>query len=435
MAARTQNKLTDLAVRKAKEPGWYGDGGGLWLRVESATAKRWVFIFAFPPKKRIEMGLGAVTEVGLGEARSLRDAAKALLREGKNPVEERRLERERAAAEAAAAAPLTFAQWAEQIAPDIAPKPPKTRKVWLKMMTTHCGPMAHKPPAEVTTDDVLRAIKPYWTSRPETADKMRRRIEHVLDAAKAKGLIQDPWLNPARWRGHLSLLLEKRTRKANHYPALPYDEMPEFMARLRPLAMERVSAAAVEFTILTLVRNVEARGARRGEFDLTAAVWTIPAERMKGKEGQLRREHVVPLSPPAVDLVRRVFAHIPDHPEALLFPTPSPSARALRSAGPGGVLLSENALQNVIRDMGLQGRASVHGFRSTFKDWATDCTNFPDELSEEALAHLVGDKTRRAYRRGDALLKRRKLMEAWAGYLARPAAAGDNVRPLSRVGG
>jgi integrase len=430
MPPRTQNKLTDLQVRKAKAAGWYGDGGGLYLRIDSAGAKRWIFVFQWQAK-RAEMGLGSVAEVGLGEARDARDEAKKVLRSGKNPIEERRLERERTLA-AAEVKVLTFAEWATEIAPAIAPRSKKVRKTWLSQMTKHVGRLAAKPPAQVTTDDVLASLKPYWVSRPETADKLRRRIESVLDAAKAKGHIPDPtWQNPARWRGHLDKLLERRARKVKHFAALPYKDAPAFMVRLRQ--MERMAAAALEFTILTVVRNQEGRAARRGELDREGMVWIIPAERMKGVL-EAKREHRVPLNDAMLAVLDRVWPDgWPEDPAALMFPSSMKLKRP--KDAPNGWIMSENTLQKVVNDLGLKGVATVHGFRSTFKDWATDCTTFANEVSEEALAHLVGDDTERAYRRTDRLAKRRKLMEAWAGYLARGRASGDNVTELRRVGG
>lgn len=414
MGARTRDRLTDRVIRQTKEPGWYADGAGLYLRIESTGAKRWVFVFQWN-KKRAEMGLGSIQDRSLADARDERDAARKLVAAGKNPIDERKRERERALAEAKADQPKTFGEWAEEIAPSIGPHAEKARKAWVSMMKVKVGALANKAPAEVTTEDVLRSIKPYWTSRPETGKRMRQRIERVLDAAKAQGLILDPWQNPARLRGHLENLLSKRVTAVQHRTALPFDDCPAFMVRLA--AEERIAARALEFTILTAVRNLESRGALKKEFDLGQNIWTVPAERMKGPEGT-KREHRVALSAAAVALVKRMgFDDL--GPDDLIFPSPT------------GRQFSENALQNVINDMGLKGRATVHGFRSSFRDWAGETTNFQRETIEAALSHRVGDDTERAYRRGDALLKRQKLMEAWAGFLARKV--GSNVRPLSRT--
>lgn len=418
MAARTLNKLTDLVVRRAKAPGWYGDGGGLYLRITGDGSRRWVFVFQWN-KERAEMGLGSVADVSLPEARGERDRVRKLVKAGVNPIEERRqAEAMRATEEARRGARQTFGEWAEAIAPQIGPEAAKARKAWVSMMTEKVGPLASVPPADVTTEHVLKAIGPYWLSRPESGRRMRQRIEKVLDAARSKGLIPEPtWQNPARLKGHLENLLPRRAKVVKHRKALPYEGAPAFMRDLRKV--DRLSARALEFVILGAVRNIEGRGARVGEIDRKERLWTIPAERMKGPK-ELRVSHRVPLTDRMLAILDEVVP--PDaKPTDLIFPCP-----AARSG-----MYSENALQNVLNDMGLKGKATVHGFRSTFKDWAADRTNFANEISEAALAHKIEDDTERAYRRGDALLKRRKLMEAWAGYLAQPPRE-DNVRPLSR---
>lgn len=417
MAPRTINRLTDLTIRKAKAAGWYADGGGLYLRVESATAKKWVFVFQWR-KKRAEMGLGALQDVSLGEARDARDAARKLVAAGKNPVEERRREREEQAARAAAeTARKTFGEWAEEIAPAVGPKAEKARKAWVNMMQVKVGALAQMVPEDIRTDHVLESLKPYWLSRPESGKRMRQRIERVLDAAKSKGLIAEPWNNPARLRGHLENLLPRRSTAVRHRLALPYAEAPAFMSELREI--DRVVARCLEFCVLTAVRNIEVRGARKREIDRKNKLWIIPAARMKGPE-ELRREHRVPLTPAMERVLDQVWDVTPDDPDAFIFPSPKGKGR----------MFSENALQDLVEEMGLKGRATVHGFRSCFRDWAGDCTNFQRETIEQALAHKIEDDTERAYRRSDALLKRRKLMEAWSSYLARPAAS--NVRPMAR---
>lgn len=394
MAARTLNRLTGPAIKAASRPGLYADGGGLYLRVD-ATSKRWVFIFQWRGR-RSEMGLGSIADVSLAEARVEREAARKLVLAGVNPIEQRRLKRL-----TVDVAQQTFGEWAEEIAPAIGPKATKARKAWVAMMRVKVGDLAKMAPDQIQTEHVLRALKPYWESRPESGKRMRQRIERVLDAAKAKGLIADPWSNPARLRGHLENLLAKRSTAVKHHAALPFDQVSDFVGQLRGL--DRMPARALEFTILTCVRNGEARGARWREIDRQAKVWTIPAERMKGEAGK-KREHRVPLSAAALALLDLMG---PGEPDALIFPHPR-----------SGKVLSENALQGVVNDMGFKGVATVHGFRSTFRDWAGEMTNFQRETIEAALAHRMGDDTEKAYRRGDALLKRRKLMEAWAGYIA-----------------
>lgn len=411
MAARTLNRLTDLIIRRAKEPGWYADGGGLYLRIYPDGSKRWVFVFQWQGK-RAEMSLGPLADCSLAQARDERDSARKLVREGVNPIEDRKVRR--AAQEAAEAPAYTFAAWAREIAPVVAPRAAKAHAAWLRMMTEWVA-LKDKPLPAITTEDVLASLKPYWTSRPETGRRMRMRVEAVLDAAKAKGLIPDPWQNPARWKGHLQHLLEKRATAVKHHKAMPYQDAPAFMADLAQ--RETMAAYALRFTILTVGRTSEVVFARRREIDRAEKVWVVPAERMK-----MKREHRVPLSDAALAVVD--LATPPDGAgsDDWLFPS------LFRKGKP----LSTAAMDRVLDEMGLAGQATVHGFRSAFRDWAGDCTNFERDVIEAALAHLVGDETERAYRRGDALLKRRKLMEAWAGYLARGAAS--NVRPFSRGG-
>lgn len=407
MAARAINKLTDLQLRKAKAAGWYGDGGGLYLRIDATGAKRWVFVFRWQGR-RAEMGLGSLADVPLAEARTLRDANRKLVRDNLNPIDARRAER---AARSAETVPMTFGTWAAEIAPVIAPAAPKARAAWLRMMTEWVS-LKDRPLAEIATEHVLAALKPYWKTRPETGRRMRMRIEAVLDAAKAKGLIPDPWANPARWRGHLQHLLEKHQAEVRHHAALPYGEMADFFGRL--LERDTMAAHALTFTILTAARTSETIYATWAEIDEDAKLWTVPKERMKAG-----REHRVPLSQAALDALGRA-----KHPDGVI-----PSDWVFPSLHRAGRPLSTAAMERVMDDMGLKGIATVHGMRSAFRDWAGDATNFANETVEAALAHQVGDETERAYRRGDALLKRRKLMEAWARYLAGRV---GNVLAMSR---
>lgn len=409
MAARVSDKLTELGVKRQTGVGLYSDGKGLYLRIDANGSKRWAYVFHWNGR-RSEMGLGSLADVSLPQARDLRDDARKLVKAGKNPIEERR------AGKAQATEAVTFGEWAEEIAPAIGPKAVKARKAWVAMMKVKVGDLAKLAPAAVKTEDVLKALKPYWVSRPESGKRMRQRIERVLDAAKAKGMIAEPWNNPARLRGHLENLLSKRQTAVKHHAALPFDQTSDFVGLLRQ--RQGMAAKALEFTILTCVRNGEARLATWGELDLTEKLWTIPAARMKGEAGR-KREHRVPLTQATIDVLEAVRLAGKDGKADLVFPHTVSGKR-----------LSENALQGVVNDMGLKGRATVHGFRSSFRDWAGEVTNFQRETIEAALAHRLGDDTERAYRRGDALLKRRKLMEAWAGFLAK--ATGGNVRTFGR---
>lgn len=422
--ARTLNKLTDMVARKLKEPGWYGDGAGLYLRVQP-DGKRWVFVFQWKDPgstkaKRKEMGLGSYPEVGLAEARDGpfgRTWAREQVRAGRNPVDERK----RLNAEAATppAAVITFGTWASEIGPAIGPKATKALKKWIKSVTDDAPALASRPLSEVQTEDVLGALKPYWNSRPTTAQRMRQRIERVLDAGRARGHIAAPvWANPARWKGHLENLLKKPAIKVQHHKALPYVQAPSFFADLRERTAP--SALALRFTIVTVARTKETIFARKSEIDREAKLWIVPAERMKGLE-HLRREHRVPLVAEALEIIEAAWELPQPKGSDWLFPSQTRPGKAMSTA----------AMERVLDDMGLEGIATVHGMRSMFKDWASDCTNFPNEVSEAALAHVIGDETERAYRRTDALEKRRKLMETWEAYLRTPPAAG-NVLPLSR---
>lgn len=410
LAARTINRLTDLGVRRLKAPGRYADGGGLYLIVDKAGLKRWYFFYVWAGK-RVEMGLGPLADRSLTQAREAREDARKLLLDGVNPTEARRAQK--AAQKVPKLPGMTFEAWAHEIAPAVAPRSVKSHTAWLKSMTEWVGPLKDKAPGEITTADVLAALKPYWKSRPETGNRMRMRIEAVLDAARARGHITGAWENPARWKGHLQHLLEKRATAVRHHAAMPYADVPEFIQILAE--RDTMAAHALRFTILTVARTSETILAKWSEID--GDVWTVPADRMK-----MKREHRVPLSAAALAVLEAV-----KHPDGV-----KPSDWIFPSMFRKGKPLSTAAMDRVMDDLGQQGKATVHGFRSSFRDWAGDSTNFDRSTIEAALAHLVGDETERAYRRGDALLKRRKLMEAWAGYLARKA--GSNVTAFGRPG-
>lgn len=389
--ARTLNKLDPRTVVSLSKPGRHSDGGGLYLVVDKPGAdgepgaKRWVFLFRWGGRLK-EMGLGGFSSVPLKTARLKAADARADVDAGRNPIEARKAARE----------VPTFGKMADDVVAALAPqwRNPKHETAWTMTLTTHAAPLRSKPVNEVSTDDVLRVLRGL-KDRPETASRLRGRIERVLDAAKAQGFIPSPWENPARWRGHLAHLLPKRAKLSRgHHPALPYSEIPAFMADLR--AREAMAGLALEFLILTAARTGEVIGARWSEIDLQGKAWTIPKERMKAG-----KEHRVPLSAPAVALLERLAeAKTGD----ILFPGPG-QARTL----------STNALRALLIRMN-KAEITAHGFRSSFRDWAGEASTFPRELAELALAHHVGDETERAYRRSDALEKRRKLMDAWAGY-------------------
>jgi len=335
------------------------------------------------------MGLGSLDQgVGLAEARAARDEARQILRSGRNPIEVRR-EAKRFTAKA------TFGQIADALLEAKARewRNEKHREQWRWSLTTGAAELRPRPVDEIGTEAILAVLRPLWTSTPETAQRLRARIEAVLDAAKAQGFRTGE--NPAAWRGHLSHLLPKRQKLTRgHHAAMPYTEMPKFMARLKE--DEAIAAKALQFCILTAARTGEVLCSRWCEIDLASKVWTLPADRVKAG-----REHRVPLSNPARKIIEGLKLV---QTSEFIFPSP-------RGSRP----LSHVAMAKVLARLAVHG-VTVHGFRSAFRDWAGNETHFPRELAEAALAHVVGDKSEQAYRRGDALEKRRSLMEAWAAW-------------------
>ncbi|AWH25718.1 site-specific integrase [Stenotrophomonas sp. YAU14D1_LEIMI4_1] len=382
------NRLTARRVATITEPGYHADGGGLYLQVTASGAKSWVFRYRFEGR-RPEMGLGPLHVIGLADARAAADAARKMVQAGHDPLAGRR-----AAAVAAASTP-TFWEAAELY---IAERRagwtnPKHGAQWTSTLETYARPIIGDLRVDrVETEDVLAVLRPIWTSKTETASRVRQRIEAVLDAATVQK--KRAGENPARWRGHLAMILPKPTAvsKVENFAALPYADMPAFMAALARRHGE--AARALEFTILTAARTGMTLGAVPAEIDLRAGTWTVPGSRMKAKA-----EHTVPLSSAAMALVR------PRTQRALLFPNDLT-----------GEPLSENAMLALLRRMGF-GHVTVHGFRSTFKDWASETTDYPDDLSEAALAHQIRDKAKAAYKRGTMLEKRRSLMAAWCAYI------------------
>lgn len=348
-------------------------------------------------KKTSEMGLGGLASVPLARARELASECRAQVAAGFNPIEQRRQARAQQAG-----VPL-FGDFADQFVADMSTQWENAKHVdqWKMTLTHYAAPLRRKLVSEIDTNDVLGVLKPIWTKKPATAARLRGRIERVLDAAKVKGYRSGE--NPARWRGHLSQVLPKRSKLGRgHHVAMPYQDVPGFLRQLRE--SPSMAALALEFTILTCARTNEALGARLDEFDLKAGVWTVPPERMK-----MRREHRVPLVDRAVEIIRTVTSTSGAEPTSLF---------VFRGNIPGKPL-SNMAMEMVLRRMEITN-ATVHGFRSSFRDWAGNETNFPREVAEAALAHAVGDATEQAYRRSDALDKRRGLMEAWAAYCGSP---------------
>ena len=379
-------RLSARAIATLKRPGRHADGGNLYLYIGKAGNRSWTFMWVRNGRQR-EMGLGPVGDVSLAEARDAAREARRHLRAGRDPIAERDRDKQSPTFGdfADAYVDTMKGQWANV----------KTAHQWRVMLTTNAAPIRSRTLADINTEAVLLVLRPMWTKTPEMATKARSRIEAVLDAAKAKGLRQGE--NPARWRGHLDQLLPKRPALVRgHHAAMPYVDVPAFMTRLR--GMDTMSSAALQFTILTAARTGEAIGALWTEVDFDARLWTIPTERMKA-----RRPHRVPLSPPAVAVLQRLHA-----------------VRAGEHVFPGmkrGKPLSNMAMLNLLRDLDLG--ITSHGFRSSFRDWAAELTDFPAEVAEMALAHVVADAVERAYRRGDLFEKRRGIMDAWAAFCVR----------------
>jgi len=395
------HRLSAVKVTKETRPGLYADGGGLYLRITGGkkAGKRWVFLYNRPRDgKRCEMGLGGTLVVPLAKARQRAAEFRALIADGKDPLATR---------QAAKRIP-TFGELADLHIKAMGPswRNEKHRAQWEMTLERYAKPLRGKPVDEIATADVLEVLRPIWQTIPETASRVRGRIENVLDAAKVQGFRDGQ--NPAAWRGHLKLILPARPKLTRgHHAAMAIDDMPAFMARLRD--RPAVAARCLEFAILTAARSGEALGAHWDEIDLKSKVWTIPAARMKAT-----REHRVPLSDRAAAILVEVTPLSGDG--GHVFP-------GQRKAQP----LSSMALEMMLRRMKVEG-ATVHGFRSTFRDWAGNHTSYPRELAEHALAHVIGDKAEQAYRRDDALERRRPMMEAWAGFCKAPT--GANVLPL-----
>jgi integrase len=405
--ARTIGKLTALDVARAKERGYYGDGGGLYLQVSASGAKSWVFRFKEGRRLR-EMGLGPLHTIGLAEARQRAQECRKARLDGKDPIAARHAERMAAKLDEAKA--VTFKTCAEgYIAAHTAGwRSAKHAAQWTATLNAYVYPFFGGLPVQaVDVGLVMKAIEPIWATKPETASRVRGRIESILDWAVARRYRQGE--NPARWRGHLENLLPAPTkiRQVEHHAALPYHEIGGFMAELRQ--QEGVAARALEFAILTAARTGEVIGARWEEISIPERLWTISAERMKAG-----KQYRVPLSDAALAIIQQM-AEI--RCGDFLFP----GGKAHRP-------LSNMAFLMLLRRMG-RGDLTAHGFRSTFRDWAAERTGFPAEVAEMALAHSVGDKVEAAYRRGDLFEKRRQLADAWTKFCTAPPDAG-RVVPL-----
>ena len=407
--SRAIHRLTTRAVESRSRPGYYPDGAGLYLQVAaSSTAPKsptatpsvtrsWIFRYTLNKRTR-EMGIGSARDLGLAEARGKAAECRRLVVEGKDPIRERSAARSDATV--AATAQMTFDQCAAAYiaAHKDGWRNSKHAAQWESTLRLHASPVIGTlPVADIALPQIMKILEPIWRDKTETATRIRGRVESIIDWATVRGFRSGD--NPARWRGHLDHLLPKPSKvtKVEHHAAVAFDKLPEFFERLR--RQEGTGARALAFLILTGARSGEVRGATRGEVDFEAAVWTVPGERMKAS-----REHRVPLSEAALLLVG---ASKDEGGEALLFPAPR------------GGQLSDMTLSAVMRRMKVP--AVPHGFRSTFRDWCAECTDFPKEVAEMALAHAISDKVEAAYRRGDLFDKRRQLMEHWATFCGVPA--------------
>jgi integrase len=386
--ARAIRRLTAVGVKSLSTPGKHADGDGLYLHVTESGAKSWRIIYV-RHDKRVELGIGSARVVPLAEAREKAADARRLLASGQDPKEVWRKAKGKPDAHTFGSVALDLIQSREQ-----GWKNPKHRQQWRNTLKTYAAPMWDKPVADVTLADVIEILEPIWTTKAETARRVRCRIENVLDVAKVRQLRSGE--NPARLKGNLELLLAKQRKgPKRHHPAMPFAQVPPFFLDLR--ARKGLSARALELTVLTAARTSEVLQARWDEFDLENGLWIVPATRM-----QAGKEHRVPLSEAAVEVLRGL-----DKNTDYVFP-------GLKRGKP----LCNMAMQTCLKRMKL-GHFTVHGFRSSFRDWCGEVTDFPREVAEQALAHTIGNEVERAYRRSDALEKRRELMQLWSQFVSR----------------
>jgi integrase len=407
--ATTTARLSALKVASIDRPGYFADGGNLYFRVAHGGSRGWIFRYTIGGRAR-DMGLGAYPQISLAAARRHAVKCRELLNKGSDPIEQRRIVR--AEQRVAAARSRTFDDCARDYIADhdAGWRNAKHRAQWASTLKTYVSPIFGRLPVSTIDETlVLRALKAIWYSKPETAARLRGRIESVLDWARVNGYRTGE--NPARWKGHLQHSLPPRAKvqRVTHHPALPYGDVGTFITDLR----QRTDAAAapLQFVILTAVRSGEALRATWNEFDFQAKAWTVPGERMKAGVA-----HRVPLSRPALAILESLHdGRIND----FVFPGSQP-----------GRSLSDMAMLMLLRRMG-RDDLTVHGFRSTFRDWASENTGYPNHVVEMALAHAIKDKAEAAYRRGDLFAKRRQLMDAWAEYCGRTE--GGLVVPMRRA--
>ncbi len=404
---------TPIEIQRLVTPGFHSVGyvPGLHLRIKPTGTRYWVLRATVGALRR-DIGLGAYPGVTLAEAREKAKSARDAIATGTDPVDTAR--EARSALKAAQAKAVTFEEaaaayiathkvsWSNQ----------KHAKQWTSTLTTYAYPVIGSMLVRhVEQAHVLKILGSIWETKTETATRLRSRIESVMDWARGRGYCTGD--NPAAWKGNLDAQLPapEKVTKVKHHSALPANQVGSFMSRLK--SSEGVGARALEFVILTAARSGEVRGATWAEIDLKAKLWTVPAERMK-----MRKEHRVPLSEAAIrilnDLSNQRVAGV-----ELIF------------AGSKGGAISDMTMTALLRRMEVD--AVPHGFRSTFRDWVSECTNYPGDVAEMALAHAIGDKVEAAYRRGDLFEKRRRLMDDWAAFLALPSVTDSNVIPMNRA--
>jgi integrase len=417
--------LSDRFVRNAGA-GRYADGGGLYLIVKETGARSWLLRYRGEGGRVRDMGLGRApgrkadpAAVGLAEARLRAGDAQRLIKDGLDPLNERERLAQAAAAKAAVEAEdRSFGRVANDVFALVGKQSRNAKHIagWKLSLETYCKAIRSKPVDQVTREDVLDVLRPL-ADRGETCARTRGRIERVLNAAKAKG-----WRtaeNPAQWRGNLEHELPARPKLSRgHHRALPYISVPGFVGELRE--RDAIAALALEYLILCVSRTSEVRGARGGELDFAAKTWTIPGSRMKSG-----RPHRVALSGRALEIIAIATEGRNLAPDDLLFP--GPRKKGSLEDRP----LSTNAFRALLQRMSVE--TTAHGLRASFKTWAEEVSSFPREVIEMALAHSVGDAAERAYRRGDGLLKRAKLAEAWASYIQRGIERGGNVTPIRQM--
>lgn len=392
MSKLPPNQLNARKITSLKD-GVYGDGGNLWLTVRGAT-RAWTFRYKSPlTGKRREMGLGPARDISLQEARAKATDARRLLREGLDPLEELARKKLSTVKE------RTFEEIAEHYITEQMPawKDPRSAPIWRSSLGRHVYPvMGARPIGLVQTDDVLAVLRPIWETTTETASRIRGRIERILDYAHSHQWREGD--NPARWRGHLANILPKPTAVAKvvHHAALPYHDLPLVFTRLG--LQDSSTALAARFLCLTAARSGETRHALWLEIDMEKRVWTVPAARMKAK-----REHRVPLTASAMGILRRMeMLRSSSSPDSLIFP-----------GGKAGLPLSDVAISKALHRAAGTKEVTIHGLRSSFRDWAAEETDFPREVAEMALAHAIADKVEAAYRRGDLFGKRQEMMCRW----------------------